>query len=138
MTCLALSTKRDLMARSYWVGPRLRKELQHELVDALPHACRVDPDVGHVVLLGDRLDVLGLGLVIRAPELLAVQQPELAARHARGCNDRQCGRVASVCRVVAHPDGCVGKWALRERLEVVGPLGPRVHHARLHKGQRKH
>ncbi|MNY58574.1 hypothetical protein D3C86_1949230 [compost metagenome] len=80
----------------------------------------------------DAADVLGLGLKVRAAELLAVQQPELAGRHLGRVDDHQRGGVARVRRVISDPYRLPCERALRKGLKVAGPDFPRIHHAPLH------
>ena len=64
-------------------GDQIREELLHQLRHAAAHAGGVDADVGHPVPARDALDLGGLLGKVHAPELDALQQPELAARLLR-------------------------------------------------------
>ena len=68
---------------------------------------------------------------------MALNHPELTARHHRRRYDHQTRAVARFGRVIAQPHLAVSQRARRQWFVVLGPVDPTVHHARLQHCQRK-
>lgn len=116
------------------------KKRFHVLVNPVADTCRVDADVGHVVLLGQFFDGVSLGAEVHPAPLVTLKNAELTTRHGWRCHHHASGTVAvlrTFCRVITDPHFAPAKRAQGQSMKV-GPDFPTVHHARLQLAERKH
>lgn len=116
------------------------KKRFHVLVNPVADTCRVDADVGHVVLLGQFFDGVSLGAEVHPAPLVTLKNAELTTRHGWRCHHHASGTVAvlrTFCRVITDPHFAPAKRAQGQCMKV-GPDFPTVHHARLQLAEREH
>ena len=120
--------------------PDGRKERFHVLINPVTDACRVDADIGHVVLLGQFFDCISLGAEVHPAPLVTLKNAKLTAWHGWRCHHHASGAVAvlrTFCRVITDPHLAPAKRAQGQCMKI-GPDFPTVHHARLQFAEREH
>ncbi|STM46889.1 Uncharacterised protein [Escherichia coli] len=102
--------------------------------------CRVDADVGHVVLFGQFFDGVSLGAKVHSAPLVTLKNAELAARYGWRSHHHASGAVAilrTFRRVITDPYFAPAKRAQGQCMKV-SPDFPAVYHARLQLAEREH
>lgn len=116
------------------------KKRFHVLVNPVADTCRVNADVGHVVLFGQFFDGVSLGAKVHSAPLVTLKNAELAARHGWRSHHHASGAVAilrTFRRVITDPYFAPAKRAQGQCMKV-SPDFPAVYHARLQLAEREH